>query len=98
MNTVASPETLLCLHGTLRRHGANIFLEQIPPRDEGERTQWMTARLFGVLSTAATQDAVVHNIGRLVTVTGKPEYITERHQMLIVLDSVESLHAGLTTH
>lgn len=88
VGTAAAP---VCLTGTLRGRGTDLFLEQqASPADE-RAGGWTTPRRYQLLATPTTQAAVDAAMDGRVTVTGRPVYIAARHRVVIALDSVASL-------
>jgi hypothetical protein len=88
--------TSLSFTGTLRQHSANYILEEREETEPVGEFKWATPRIYRLLVTAATQLVADELTNCLVTVTGHPEYMDDRHQMFLTLERLEPIRPVAT--
>jgi len=75
------------LVGTLRARGSDYLLEHQMDIPTGQQ-QWTSPVITRLMSTARTVGDPIALINKLVTLTGRPEYRTDRDRVFVVLDNI----------
>jgi hypothetical protein len=77
------------LTGMLRGHGGDLYLEQHMDQPQPGRHGWSIPRIYRLMQTPRTQDAVHRLIDTSVTVSGNPDDTCEHGAKCVVLTSIE---------